>query len=106
MDILYQSASGLWHLHTQKLIHRDFRCDNVLVYSIMPLSLRVTDFGLSHRMTAAVSTETTATVIGPVGACAVCVVRIFCWVRFGFLMALVLSRQLGEPQKLLPKVTK
>ncbi len=71
LDILFQSGDGLRHLHTVlNLVHCDVRTDNVLVQSLVPFRVLITDFGLSHRLSesASVGTQTTScTVIGPVG---------------------------------------
>ena len=69
LEIFQQSAAGLYHLHQQGIIHRDFRCDNILVSSIQPISVRVSDFGLSHQLTAETKSETTGTVLGPIRTC-------------------------------------
>ena len=69
LDILVKSAVGLRHLHYLGIAHRDFRRDNVLVYSVFPLNVKVTDFGLAHIQQGGASINFTATVVGPVGAC-------------------------------------
>ena len=51
LSILRQSVAGLRHLHRHRVIHRDFRTDNLLLASLEPLTVKVTDFGLSHQMT-------------------------------------------------------
>ena len=38
------------HLHALGIIHRDFRASNILVASIQPLCVVVSDFGVSHRL--------------------------------------------------------
>jgi serine/threonine protein kinase len=50
VTILRQAIAGLRHLHRHRVIHRDFRSDNLLVASLEPVVVKVTDFGLSHRM--------------------------------------------------------
>ncbi len=48
--MLQQALSGLQHLHSNRIVHRDFRADNLLVASVVPLVVKVTDFGLSHQV--------------------------------------------------------
>jgi serine/threonine protein kinase len=50
IDVLQQAISGLQHLHSNRIVHRDFRTDNILVASVVPMIVKVTDFGLSHQV--------------------------------------------------------
>ncbi len=51
LSILLQVMAAIMHLHENLgIIHRDIRAANVLVQSSDPLSVVLTDFGLSHRL--------------------------------------------------------
>lgn len=68
LDVLVKSATGLVYLHALGVAHRDFRRDNVLVFSVQPLALKVADFGLAHiQHSGGGGASATATIIGPVG---------------------------------------
>ncbi len=69
LEILYQCADGLTHLHRSRLVHRDVRADNYLLASRDPLRVLITDFGLSHKLKDASDSTAShsATLIGPVG---------------------------------------
>jgi serine/threonine protein kinase len=47
--VLYQIADGLDYIHSQKLIHRDIKPDNILI-SMNGQQLKLSDFGLSKRI--------------------------------------------------------
>jgi serine/threonine protein kinase len=69
LDILYQCADGLHHLHTLCIIHRDVRADNVLVAGRDPIWVLIADFGLAHKLQdAATGASASATVFGPIGS--------------------------------------
>ena len=51
LSILAQVCSGLRHLHSLGILHRDLRTVNVLVTSNDPLRVALADFGLSHLLT-------------------------------------------------------
>ncbi len=51
LSILAQVCSGLRHLHSLGILHRDLRTVNVLVTSKDPLRVALADFGLSHLLT-------------------------------------------------------
>jgi serine/threonine protein kinase len=75
-------ATGVRHLHSVLLVHRDVRADNFLVASRDPLRMLITDFGISHQMTDAAGTaaSTSFTLIGPVGI----FMCMDCYARLGF----------------------
>ncbi len=50
--VLQQCAAGLHHLHTQGIMHRDVRAANVLVSGRDPIHVVITDFGVSHQLSA------------------------------------------------------
>ena len=50
IDILYQAAAGMRHLHRHNIIHRDFRAANILVAGRDPIHVVVADFGVSHQV--------------------------------------------------------
>ena len=50
ISILQQCSSGLHHLHSLGIIHRDFRAANILVAARDPLHVVVADFGVSHQL--------------------------------------------------------
>lgn len=89
MDVLVKSAEGLVYLHSLKppVAHRDFRRDNVLVFSIQPLMLKVADFGLAHmHHTGSVGdASATATIIGPTGAWNFVFIGVFSGIVFAYI---------------------
>ena len=50
--ILRQCAEGMKHLHSQGIIHRDFRAANILISDprASEMSVVVADFGVSHQL--------------------------------------------------------
>ncbi len=46
-DVVAELAQGLSAIHGQRILHRDLKPENVLVRSLQPLSLVLTDFGIS-----------------------------------------------------------
>lgn len=66
-NILTQCATGIAHLHSCGVIHRDIRCSNMLVASKDPLRVVVADFGLSHILRGCDGLSTSATMLGPIG---------------------------------------
>jgi serine/threonine protein kinase len=47
-----QVVGGLLHLHSLGVIHRDLRASNVLVQSLDPVCVAISDLGLSHLLSA------------------------------------------------------
>ena len=52
LSILVQAVSGLLHLHSLGILHRDLRTANLLLDGLDPLHARVADFGVSHLLSA------------------------------------------------------
>ena len=50
LDVCVQLTSGVMHLHSCGVVHRDLRADNALVASKDPLIVKWTDFGVSVKM--------------------------------------------------------
>ena len=48
IDIMRQIFTGLEYLHACGITHRDLKPDNILVTSADPLTIKLTDFGLSE----------------------------------------------------------
>jgi serine/threonine protein kinase len=53
--VLYQIANGLHYIHSQNLVHRDVKPDNILISITTPVQMKLSDFGFvkktSHRGT-------------------------------------------------------
>ena len=60
VSILQQAATGVNHLHSLNIIHRDFRASSVLLASKDPLEVVVSDFGVSHGLWVYAETAVTA----------------------------------------------
>ncbi len=52
LTILKQALAALRHLHSLYILHRDLRAANVLVDALDPLRVMLSDFGVSHRLSA------------------------------------------------------
>ena len=52
LEVFLQAISGVMHLHSLGIIHRDIRAANVLLDSVHPVRVVVTDFGVSHLLSA------------------------------------------------------
>lgn len=50
MIALKQVTQGLLHLHKLKIIHRDLKPQNILVASVAPLRMVISDFGLCRKL--------------------------------------------------------
>jgi serine/threonine protein kinase len=50
LEVMEQLALGVKHLHHHRIIHRDIRCDNALVFSDSPLAVKIGDYGTSVAM--------------------------------------------------------
>ena len=63
-SILIQSSSGLAHLHSQNVIHRDVTSRNFLLAS--PFSIYIADYGISRILRPTLEANTTQSEIGPI----------------------------------------
>jgi serine/threonine protein kinase len=82
LDIIRQAAVGLSHLHANGVIHRDVRAVNFLVASKEPLSVKITDFGLSHTLENDAAKEYVfSKTSGPIGQFAVVPLGMTLWLR-------------------------
>ncbi len=52
LTLLSQVISGLHHLHSLGILHRDLRAANILIASLDPLIALLADFGVSHHLSA------------------------------------------------------
>ena len=66
LKMLNQCADAMRHMHSIKLLHRDFRSPNVLVLSTRPIKLMVTDFGLSYDLSRAPNRKKPGTSRSPI----------------------------------------
>lgn len=48
--IIFQVLSGISFLHQRNIYHRDIKLDNIMVFSIHPVDVRISDFGISTRI--------------------------------------------------------
>ncbi|KAI0559889.1 Serine/threonine protein kinase [Gracilaria domingensis] len=46
--VIWQMLQGLSYLHSSNIVHRDIKPENVLVQSVHPLIIRITDFGFAN----------------------------------------------------------
>jgi serine/threonine protein kinase len=49
-EVLLQIVEGLQYIHSQNLIHRDVKPENILISGDKPAVIKWTDFGLSKRV--------------------------------------------------------
>ena len=47
--VLYQIANGLHYIHSQNLVHRDVKPDNILISMTTPVRMKLSDFGLVKK---------------------------------------------------------
>jgi len=47
--VLYQIANGLGYIHSQNLVHRDVKPDNILISMTTPVRMKLSDFGLVKK---------------------------------------------------------
>lgn len=62
-EILQGIALGMYHLHTENIVHRDLATRNVLMTS--HYQPKISDFGMSRLVDSADSQSTTLTAVGP-----------------------------------------
>ena len=63
VEVIAQTLDALRYIHSQGIIHRDIKWDNIVIQTMMPMRIKIIDFGLataSKRKT------------GPVGAILYC----------------------------------
>jgi serine/threonine protein kinase len=49
-DVFLQLASGMKHLHSCGVLHRDLKTDNALIAGLLPLVVKWADFGVSVKL--------------------------------------------------------
>jgi serine/threonine protein kinase len=47
VQVLFQLANGLEYIHSQKILHRGVKPENILISSTKPVQMKWSDFGLS-----------------------------------------------------------
>ncbi len=47
--VLYQITNGLHYIHSQKLVHRDVKPDNILISITTPVQMKLSDFGFVKK---------------------------------------------------------
>ncbi len=52
LALLRQAIAALLHLHSLGILHRDLRASNILIASLDPLHVMLSDFGVSHLLSA------------------------------------------------------
>ena len=48
--VLYQIACGVGYIHSKKLVHRDIKPENILISLTDPVTMKISDFGLSKSV--------------------------------------------------------
>jgi serine/threonine protein kinase len=70
LEIAYDAACGVMHLHANKIVHRDIAARNVLLAGKKDLVAKVSDFGMARNLdsvySGVASEQHTAATIGPV----------------------------------------
>jgi insulin-like growth factor 1 receptor len=68
LQIAYDAACGVMHLHANKIVHRDIAARNVLLAGKKDLVAKVSDFGMARNLESVYSgnEQHTAASIGPV----------------------------------------
>ncbi len=46
-QVLFQLANGLEYIHSQKILHRGVKPENILISSTKPVQMKYSDFGLN-----------------------------------------------------------
>jgi serine/threonine protein kinase len=65
LDVAYDAACGLMHLHLNNVVHRDIAARNVLLAGKKDLVAKVSDFGMARDMDGNVAEQQTAAHVGP-----------------------------------------
>ena len=64
LNMMKQITAGVSYLHSQNIIHRDIKPGNILVASVAPLRLLLTDFDISKCLDPAVETSLMTSNVG------------------------------------------
>ena len=48
--VLYQIACGVVYIHSKNLVHRDIKPENILISLTDPVTMKISDFGLSKSV--------------------------------------------------------
>ena len=65
LDVAYDAACGIEHLHANNVVHRDIAARNVLLAGKRDLVAKVGDMGMARELDGTLSEQATQTVIGP-----------------------------------------
>ena len=50
LDVMFQLALGVAHLHSCGILHRDLKADNALIQSLDPLVVKWGDYGCAVQL--------------------------------------------------------
>jgi hypothetical protein len=66
LQIAYDAACGVMHLHANRIVHRDIAARNVLLSGVADLVAKVSDFGMARDVESAYSVQETMNRVGPI----------------------------------------
>jgi hypothetical protein len=66
LQIAYDAACGVMHLHANRIVHRDLAARNVLLSGVADLVAKVSDFGMARDVESAYSVQETMNRVGPI----------------------------------------